>query len=384
MINYGRQSINETDINYLLDVLKSDYLTQGPQVELFENELAIKTGSKFATAFNSATSALHVALLSFGVCSHDIVWVPAISFVSTANVVVMCGAKLDFVDVDEKTGNMSIEHLKKKLLQAELNNTLPKVLVVVHMGGTPCNLEEIKSLTQAYDIKILEDASHALGAKYKSSKIGSCVYSDAAIFSFHPLKMITTGEGGAITTNSVKIHELATIYRSHGIIKDKEWPGKKPWEYDQTLLGYNYRMPDLNAALGRAQLQRLDKFVMKRNTIAQQYSEFLKCTSISSQDVSEDRISSFHLFIIFLENAKHRRSLFEYLKKHKIITQIHYRPIYQNTYYRKSGFIDKHLAGAESYYSKCLSLPIYVDLSVDQLELVQNSILDWQYTFGNQ
>ena len=376
MINYGRQSITRQDIECVIGVLESDFLTQGPQVNAFEAELSSATQSKYSTAVNSATAALHLALLSLGVEPGDRVWVPAISFVATANTVLMCGAEIEFLDVYPDTGNIDVQKLEEKLSSTP-GPAKPKVIVAVHMAGTPCDMSVIKRLADKYDIKVLEDASHALGAEYSSKKVGSCEFSDVSVFSFHPVKMITTGEGGALTTNDADLSRLSKIYRSHGIDRDRVWGDKKNWEYDQTSIGYNYRMPDFNAALGRSQLKKLDAFVSKRNNIASTYNKFFEKLNVKTQHIDEECKSSFHLYVIFLDCADERQELYETFKQYDINTQIHYRPIYQNSFYRNNGFSDVSLPGAEMYYSRCLSLPIFYDMEDAQINYVQTVFYDW-------
>lgn len=376
MINYGRQSITQKDIENVIDVLESDFLTQGPQVNAFEVELSSATQSTYATAVNSATAALHLALLSLGVEPGDRVWVPAISFVATANTVLMCGAEIGFLDVHPNTGNIDVQKLEEKLSSTP-DPAKPKVIIAVHMAGTPCEMHSIKKLADKYKIRVLEDASHALGAEYSSKKVGSCEFSDISVFSFHPVKMITTGEGGALTTNDADLSRLSKIYRSHGIDRDKIWGDKKNWEYDQTSIGYNYRMPDINAALGRSQLKKLDEFVEKRNNIANTYTEFFNNLNVKTQHIAKKCKSSFHLYLIFLDGADERQALYDAFKKYDINTQIHYRPIYQNTFYRNNGFSDISLRGAEMYYSRCLSLPIFYEMSDVQIHSVKTVFYDW-------
>jgi UDP-4-amino-4,6-dideoxy-N-acetyl-beta-L-altrosamine transaminase len=369
MIFYGKQSINQDDINAVVDVLKSDLLAQGPKIEEFEKKLATYCDVKYVKAICNGTAALHLAYLAIGLKKDDIVWTVPNTFVATANAALYCGASVDFVDINPKTYNMSIECLSEKLIQAKKDNKLPKLVVPVHFAGQSCEMKEIWQLAQEYGFKVIEDACHALGAEYRGEygykKVGCCEYSDMAVFSFHPVKMITTGEGGAITTNNKQLDEKIELLRSHGITKDKTKfinVSDGDWHYEQQILGFNYRLTDIQAALGISQLKRLDNFVAKRREIAKRYCEELDDNILPYQH--KDTNSSWHLFVIQIEN---RKVVYEHLKTKDIVTQVHYIPVTQQPFYNK-----KALKNSENYYQKCLSLPIYPDLTKEQ----QNKIIE--------
>ena len=356
MIPYNKQDINQDDIRSVVDVLQSEFLTQGKQVPLFERDLSSYCGVKYAKVVNNGTAALHLAGLAIGLKKNDIVWTSPNSFVATANAMAYIGAKVEFVDIDPKTYNMSIENLADKLAHAKKNNKLPKLVIPVHFSGQSCQMKDIWMLSQEYGFKIIEDACHALGGKYLDQKIGSCQYSDIAIFSFHPVKMITTGEGGAIVTNNKKIDEKIELLRSHGITKDKRKfinENDGDWYYEQHALGYNYRLTDIQAALGISQLKRLDSFVEKRKEIAERYFNELENVILPYQH--PDTCSSWHLYVIKIKN---RKEVYQRLKLKGIMTQVHYIPINKQPFY-----MDKKLDNSSSFYHNCLSLPIYVSLS---------------------
>tara|TARA_B100001057_G_scaffold501248_1_gene622470 strand:- start:4587 stop:5699 length:1113 start_codon:yes stop_codon:yes gene_type:complete len=366
MIYYGKQSINQDDIDAVTEVLNSDFLTQGPKVSEFENDLKTYCNAKFAKVVSNATAALHLAYLAIGIQKGDIVWTSPNTFVSTANAAKFCDAEVDFVDIDPKTYNMSIDSLKEKLVQAKQSNKLPKLVVPVHFSGQSCQMQEISELSKEYGFKVIEDASHALGGDYKNKKVGSCEFSDMAIFSFHPVKMITTGEGGAITTNDPKLDEKVALLRTHGITKDvKKFENEThgDWYYEQKVLGYNYRLTDMQAALGVSQLKRLDKFVARRREIASFYLDHLKDLVLPFQH--QDTNSSWHLFVIQTEN---RKKVYKDLVKKGIQTQVHYIPVNAQPYYKSPSLIN-----CNNFYSKCLSLPLYPDLANEDLELVVRS-----------
>lgn len=377
MIPYGKQSINDSDVESVLDVLKSNFLTQGPQVPKFEEELSGQLGVRFAVAMNSATSALHSACLALDVGPGDIVWTSAISFVASANCAVYCGAEVNFVDVNPTTGNMSIQDLEDRLLKARKDGKLPKVVIPVHFAGQPVDVEAISKLGVIFGFKIIEDASHALGSSYSGSIVGSCEFSDVTVFSFHPVKMITTGEGGVATTNCQKIQSRLQRIRSHGITRapdeiDVAYEGS--WFYDQIELGFNYRMTDLQAALGRSQLKRLNVFVDKRAKLASKYDAGLGNLAIVPLDRDVNAQSSWHLYVILVENAKMRKPIFDKLTQDGILANIHYRPIYRQSYYARSGKYDpSDFPNAEAYYASAISLPLFPSLTDTQLgEVIQS------------
>jgi len=376
-IPYGRQEVTESDIKAVVDVLKSEYLTQGPIVPEFEKAISSKVLSKFGIAVNSATSALHLACRALSLGENDWLWTSPISFVASANCGIYCGAKIDFVDVDLKTGLISIELLKIKLSLAKKEGKLPKILVVVHLAGTSCDMEEINKLSVKYGFYIVEDASHALGGKYNNKYVGNCEYSTICIFSFHPVKIITTGEGGFLTTNNKLIAEKLYDLRSHGIIKDnKRFINKSnsPWEYEQQDIGYNYKMTDIHAALGLNQLKRLDLIVKKRNIILKNYNEMTKHLPIYFLSVPKNVISSVHLVIMNLQNNDKNThlNLFKYLRKNKIGVQVHYTPIHLHPFYRKLGFKIGDFPNSEIYANRAISLPVFPNLNINS----QHRIID--------
>jgi UDP-4-amino-4,6-dideoxy-N-acetyl-beta-L-altrosamine transaminase len=365
MIHYGKQSINQDDIDAVVNVLKSDFLTQGPKVAEFENDLADYCKVKHVKVVNSGTAALHLAYLAIGLEQDDIVWTASNTFVATANAALYCGATVDFVDIDSKTYNLSIDCLKEKLIQAKKDSRLPKLVVPVHFAGQSCEMKAVWELSKEYGFKIIEDASHALGGEYLDKKIGCCEYSDMAVFSFHPVKMITTGEGGAITTNNKQLNEKIELLRSHGITKDvtkfnNESDGD--WYYEQQELGFNYRLTDIQAALGISQLKRLDGFVAKRREISKKYFNKLECNMLPYQH--PDTKSSWHLFII---KSSNRKETYIKLKEQDIITQVHYIPVHAQPFYNKKALQNRN---SDEFYQHCLSLPIYVDLTISEQDKV--------------
>ena len=356
---YGRQSISLKDIKSVVSVLKSNFLTTGPKTLEFENKLSSIFNASYCSAVNSATSALHLACLALGLKKNEYLWTTAISFVASANCGLYCGAKIDFVDIDNESFNISIPKLKKKLEKTP-KKKLPKVLVVVHLSGHPVELKSIKNLSKKYKFKIIEDASHAVGSTYNGNKIGDCKYSDVCIFSFHPIKIITTGEGGAMLTNSKTIHDKFSLLRTHGINKKVKSAGN-PWYYDQTCLGYNYRMNEIEAALGLSQLSNLNKFVKERNKIAKFYRKNLNLTNIKLQQLVVNSESSMHLFVIRVNSLK-RSLVFKELKKNYIDTNLHYMPIYRHSFYDKIQINLKNFKNAENYYKEAISIPMYFGL----------------------
>jgi UDP-4-amino-4,6-dideoxy-N-acetyl-beta-L-altrosamine transaminase len=365
MISYGKQSINQDDIDAVVDVLKSDFLTQGPKVVEFENDLANYCEAKYAKAVNNGTAALHLAYLAIGLEQGDIVWTTPNTFVATANAALYCGATVDFVDIDPKTYNLSIDYLKEKLIQAKKDNKLPKLVVPVHFAGQSCEMKAIWKLSKEYGFKVIEDACHALGGEYLNNKVGNCEYSDMAVFSFHPVKMITTGEGGAITTNNEKLNEKIELLRSHGITKDAtkfDNQSDGDWYYEQRALGFNYRLTDIQAALGISQLKRLDSFVARRREIVKQYFDKLDNSVLPYQH--PDANSSWHLFVIQTED---RKATYKQLKTQGIMTQVHYIPVTSQPFYNR-----KKLKNSADFYRHCLSLPIYADLNNNEQNRVIN------------
>ena len=381
MIPYGRQDINQADIDAVVEVLRSDFLTQGPMVPAFEEAIATKVGAKHAVAVNSATSALHIACLALGVGKVDAVWTSPITFVAGANCALYCGATVDFVDIDPCTYNLSVERLAEKLALAKKTGTLPKVVIPVHLCGQSCDMAGIHDLSQQYGFKVIEDASHAIGGKYKGEHIGSSRYSDITIFSFHPVKIITTGEGGMAVTNDADLAKKMRLLRSHGITSTpadmQSRPTHEIWNYQQVDLGFNYRMTDLQAALGLSQMQRLDTFLTKRHAIAKRYDHMLSTIPVLTPWQHTDTYSAYHLYVIRLKLnkiSKTQRQVHEALQAAEIGINLHYIPIYLQPYYKKMGFSQGYCPQAEQYYSEAISIPIYPDLNLAQQNQVAAEI----------
>jgi UDP-4-amino-4,6-dideoxy-N-acetyl-beta-L-altrosamine transaminase len=378
MIPYGRQDISEADIHSVVEVLKSDFLTQGPVVPAFEKAVSEYCNARYAVAVNSATSALHIACLALGVTKGDLVWTSPISFVASANCALYCGADVDFVDIDSATYNMSIIALEEKLIEADKLGQLPKVIIPVHLAGQSCEMEKIHKLSKIYGYRIIEDASHAVGGKYKDMSIGGCQYSDITIFSFHPVKIITTGEGGMCLTNDLNLSISLNRYRSHGIVRHPSEMTQipdGPWYYQQIDLGFNYRMTDIQAALGLSQMKRLDEFVSNRHSIARRYNEFLIQDWLELPWQHPDTYSGLHLYIIRIKKNKYgitHRQLFEKLRNAGILVNLHYIPIYRHPYYQVLGFDNLKFPNAESYYSEAISIPMYSSLT----EIEQQMVID--------
>ena len=368
IISYNQPNIDNTDISSVVKVLKSKNLTQGKVSSLFENAIIRYTNSKHCLLFNSASTALIAACKALNFDHKDILWTSAVSFVASSNCALFFNSKVDFLDIDLKKFKIDLNLLKKKLKAAKIKKTLPKAIVIVHLGGNPCDLKEIKKLSKKYNFKIIEDASHALGAKYKDSKIGDCKYSDMCIFSFHAIKMITTGEGGAITTRSNEIFKNLVDLNSHGITRKiikKKMPG---WYYENYKLSTNFRLTDFQSALGLNQLKRIKIFLKKRNEISKLYEKYLNDENISFQKIDKKIFSSRHLFIILLKKGGLRDKLYRFLKKKKIDTNLHYIPIYKHPLYKKSSLYNKiRLKNSEFYYNRALSLPIHCNLKKNDI-----------------
>ena len=387
MIPYGRQEISEQDIISVIDVLRSEFLTQGPKIPKFEDCMTAYCGSRYAVAVNSATSALHLACLSLGLGRGDILWTSPISFVASANAALYCGASVDFVDIDFETNNMSISALRKKLVDAQKEGRLPKVVMPVHMGGFSCDMEAIHGLSQEFDFKIIEDASHAVGGKYKGKPVGSCEFSDVTVFSFHPVKIITTGEGGMALTNNEALYQKMTILRTHGITRDKMLLDKKDegdWYYEQLDLGLNYRMTEMQAALGCSQMERLDSFVAERNKHAAFYHNAL-CSLGVDLPVEDTAIySSYHLFIIKLRSrcSTKRRIVFDFMRESNIGVNVHYIPIHLQPFYKMRNFRKGDFPIAEAFYDSAISIPLYPKIGQVSLSKVAK-ILSEAINFAN-
>lgn len=376
MIPYGRQDISEADIQAVVDVLRLDFLTQGPAVPAFEQAVAEYCGVQHSVAVNSATSALHIACLAQGVGPGDWVWTSTITFVASANCALYCGARVDFVDIDPRTYNMSLKRLAEKLAQAKQEGRLPKVVIPVHLCGQPCDMEGIHALSQRYGFKIIEDASHAIGGRYRGEHIGNCRYSDITVFSFHPVKIITTGEGGMALTNDESLAKRMQLLRSHGITReaaDMTCAPDGPWYYQQVALGYNYRMTDLQAALGLSQMQRLNEFVSQRHAIAKRYDELLADLPVITPWQHPDSYSGQHLYVIRLklnEICKTHRVVFEAMRAVGIGVNLHYIPVHRQPYYERLGFKLGNYPEAEQYYAEAISLPMYPRLTRNEQDSV--------------
>ena len=378
MIPYGRQDISEQDVKAVTEVLLSDFLTQGPKINEFEQSLVAYTGAKYAVAVNSATSALHIACLALDVGPGDVVWTSPVTFVASSNCAIYCGASVDFVDIDEKTYNMSPVKLEEKLKEAKLNGCLPKVVIPVHLAGQSCEMIAISKLSKEYGFKIIEDASHAIGGKYQGLPVGDCRYSDITVFSFHPVKIVTTAEGGAALCNNEKIKDKLHLLRSHGITRDENQmvnASHGPWYYEQVDLGFNYRMTDIHAALGLSQMKRLNDFIQKRHDIADRYFQELSHLPIDLPFQHSDTFSAFHLFIIKLKQnvKKSHKEVFQELRGQGIGVNLHYIPVYLHPYYEKLGFKKGYCPNAEVYYSGAISIPMFSSLTTeDQMKTCQS------------
>ena len=378
---YGRQTITEADIAAVVEVLHSPFLTQGPVVPAFEQAVANQVGARHGVAVNSATSALHIACLALGLGAGDRLWTSPITFVASANCGRYCGATVDFVDIEPATGLMSMEALQTKLEQAEGTGTLPKVVVPVHLAGSSCDMAAIGALAERYGFAVLEDASHAIGGRYQGEPVGNCCHSAITVFSFHPVKIITTGEGGLATTNDPVLAQRMAELRSHGIVREAERferPAAGPWVYEQQQLGFNYRITDIQAALGLSQLQRLDEIVAERNLQLQHYRDLLTDLPVQLLGVPEDVLSSVHLAVIRLQQATadQHRQVFEGLRVARIGVQLHYSPVHLQPYYRALGFAEGQFPAAEAYASSAISLPLFPGLSASDQQRVASALTE--------
>lgn len=382
MIPYGRQDVTQADINAVIEVLQSDFLTQGPKVPLFEQLVAEKVGAKHALAVNSATSALHIACMALGLGPGDWLWTTPITFVASANCGLYCGAQIDFVDIDQRTYNLCPNALETKLATAEEEGKLPKVVVAVHLCGQPCDMQSIHALSKRYGFKIIEDASHAIGGKYQGEYIGSSRYSDITVFSFHPVKIITTAEGGMALTDDDQLAEQMSLHRSHGITRDQNLMTQTsdgPWYYQQVELGYNYRMTELQAALGISQLERLDAFVARRHALAKRYDALLQEQPVTLPWQHSHSYSGMHLYVIRLKLDKimqTHREVFEGLRAQGIGVNLHYIPVHTHPFYQRMGFKANDFPQAERYYSEAISLPMYQGLTVEQQDEVVQALAE--------
>jgi UDP-4-amino-4,6-dideoxy-N-acetyl-beta-L-altrosamine transaminase len=372
-IPYGRQNITQDDIDVVVETLKSDFLTQGPCVPRFERAVSKYCNSKYAVAVNSATSALHLACLSLDLGSDDWLWTSPITFVASANCGLYCGAKVDFVDIDPVTYNLCPKALEKKLIQAEKLGKLPKIVIPVHFSGQSCDMRAIFELSKRYGFSVIEDASHAIGGKYLNEPIGNCEYSNITIFSFHPVKIITTGEGGMALTNNAKLAERMSLLRSHGITRDLDQMTHKPdgdWYYQQIELGFNYRMTDIQAALGISQIKRLDNFVSRRHELVDRYNKLLSDLPLILPYQSNDGYSAFHLYIIRLKDCSKHRYVFDFLRSKGIGVNLHYIPVYRHPYYQSAKLNYDNYPESESYYSEAITIPLYPAMSNQNQDIV--------------
>ncbi|HDY7750721.1 TPA: UDP-4-amino-4,6-dideoxy-N-acetyl-beta-L-altrosamine transaminase [Vibrio vulnificus] len=376
VIPYGKQDISQQDIDSVVDVLNSDFLTQGPQVAVFEQALIEHTGARYALAVNSATSALHIACLALGLGEGDWLWTSPITFVASANCGLYCGAKVDFVDIDPATYNMCPKRLEEKLIKAKAEGKLPKVVVPVHLCGQPCDMAAIAKLAKEYNFKVIEDASHAIGGKYQGLPIGNCEYSDITVFSFHPVKIVTTAEGGAIMTNQKALSDKMALLRSHGITRDPdqmEGESHGGWYYQQIDLGFNYRMTELQAALGVSQMNRLENFVTARHLLAERYNELLKALPVVLPYQLENTYSGLHLYVIRLQLDKlslTHKEVFDALRGKGIGVNLHYIPVHTQPYYEKMGFSEGDFPESERYYREAISLPMFHSMTEEQQDTV--------------
>ena len=379
MIPYSTQKIDRKDIEEVIKTLKSPFLTQGPKVVKFEKKLAKKVNVKYVAVTNSATSGLHISCMALGFKKNDILWTTPNTFVASSNCALHLGGKVDFVDIDYYSGNIDVNLLEEKLYYAKKKKKLPKILVPVHFSGLPTEQDRIHKLSKKYKFKIIEDASHSLGAKYNNEKVGSCKWSDITIFSFHPVKIITTFEGGAATTNNKLIHEKLKLFLNHGITKDKKkfkYNKNKIWYYEQHLLGLNYRMTDVAASMGLSQLKKLKNFVIIRNNIAKKYDKLLNKKYLHLPKIKKKVLSSFHLYVIKIkdEYKDYHEKLFNYLRKKKINVNLHYIPVHLHPYYRKLGFKEGQYKISEKHAQTSVSIPIFPGLTSKEIIKICNLI----------
>lgn len=376
MIPYGRQSISEADIEAVVAVLRSDWITQGPVIDQFEQALAAYCGARHAVAVCNATAALHLACLALGVGPGRRVWTVPNTFLASANCALYCGAQVDFVDIDDATYNLDVPALAAKLRAARERDCLPDVLIAVHFAGQSCDMAGVAALAAEYGFKVIEDASHAVGADYLDGKVGNCRYSDLTVFSFHPVKILTTGEGGMVMSNRPELDKALRRLRSHGMTRERaelSRPDPEPWYYEQLELGFNYRITDIQAALGLSQLDRLDEFVARRRAIAARYDAGLAGLPLATPAQSADGRSAYHLYPIWIDEARagtSRRAVFDALRAAGIGVNVHYIPVYLQPYYRRLGFAPGHCPRAERYYAGAISLPMYAALTDEQQDRV--------------
>lgn len=368
MIPYGRQNISEADIDAVAAVLRSDFLTQGPAVPRFEEVVAARVGARHALAMNSATSALHVACLALGLGPGDLLWTSPITFVASSNSALYCGADVDFVDIEPDTCNLSVAALEAKLRAARASGRLPKIVMPVHFAGEPCDMAAIARLAGEYGFRVIEDASHAIGASYRDNPVGACVHSDITVFSFHPVKIVTTAEGGLATTDDPALAQRMGLLRSHGVTRDSalmSGPSDGPWYYQQVALGFNYRMTDMAAALGASQMERLDVFIERRHERAARYDQLLASLPVLLPARDAANRSALHLYVIRLKAAsmQKRSAVFDHMRRAGIGVNVHYIPVHLQPHYQALGFRERQFPMAEAYYRQALTLPLFPDLS---------------------
>lgn len=376
MIPYGRQDISQDDIDAVIEVLKGDFLTQGPWVEKFEKRVADYCGTKYAVAVASATAGLHIAYLSLGMGPEKLVWTVPNTFVATANAALYCGADIDFVDVCSKSLTMCPVALKEKLIQVKKSGRLPDLVVPVQFSGACADMQAISSLAKEYGFKIVEDAAHCIGASYNGKKVGSCEFSDAAVFSFHPVKIITTGEGGLITTNDEKTYKALVRLRTHGITRDPAQMSRNEggWYFQQTDLGYHYRITDMQCALGTSQMDRLDQFVERRNALADNYNKKLNSLQLEPLQITKGSRSSWHLYVVKLAPQYDRLKVYNAMKEKGIGVNVHYIPVHLQPYFERLGFEKGYCPIAEDYYDHALTLPLYSSLTDQEQDYVCTSL----------
>ncbi|HWE72071.1 MAG TPA: UDP-4-amino-4,6-dideoxy-N-acetyl-beta-L-altrosamine transaminase [Stellaceae bacterium] len=381
-IPYGRQDIDADDIAAVEAVLRSDWLTQGPAIERFERCVADYVGAKFACAVNSATSALHLAARAVGLGTGDVLWTVPNTFVASANAALYCGAKVDFVDIDPQSCNLSVDALANKLAAAERENRLPKALVAVHFAGLSCDMARIAELAQRYRFRVIEDAAHAIGGDYHGQKIGNCAYSDIAVFSFHPVKIITSAEGGMLVTNDPALHQAVSLLRSHGVTRDPalmDRVAEGDWYYQQVDLGFNYRLTDIHAALGLSQMRRIDEFVARRRDLADRYDRLLADLPVIRAPRDTKANSAWHLYVIQIDQQrtnKSRKEVFDAMRRARILVNVHYIPVHLQPYYRGFGFAPGDYPAAEAYYDNAITLPLYAAMSDEQQDRVAAALKD--------
>lgn len=383
MIQYGRQDITEEDIEAVISTLRSDFLTQGPAVKKFESDLEDYTSAQYAIAVNSATSALHIAYKALGVGRGDVVWTSPITFVATSNAALMLGAEVQFIDIDRSTINMCVDALCEKLDEAARLNKLPKVVVPVHMGGQSCDMKRLHELSKKFGFKIVEDASHSIGASYLGKKVGCCEYSDITVFSFHPVKIITTGEGGAALTQSAELAREMRLFSSHGVTRDQELFDEDShggWYYQQVELGFNYRITDIQAALGSSQLTRINNYIDRRHELFNIYNESLGGLPLVLPSLHKDGRGSLHLYIVQLDEGhtdKTRKDLYDWLRSNNIGVNVHYIPVHMQPYYERMGFKQGDYPQAEKFYQQAISLPLHPQLTSDEQVFVIDKIISF-------